>query len=72
MTAFVSESQASLKNYLRAVLAIQHGCVRGSIPVWRPDDGNKAIKGAASTSDEATLRRRLAVSEATGRAALST
>ncbi|CAM9374781.1 unnamed protein product [Ectocarpus sp. 4 AP-2014] len=66
-----SLQQASLKNYLRAVLAIQHGCVRGSIPVWRPDDGKKATKGAASTSGEAALRGGLAVL-ATGRAALST
>ncbi|CAM9200493.1 unnamed protein product [Ectocarpus sp. 13 AM-2016] len=67
-----SLQQASLKNYLRAILAIQYGCVRGSIPVWRPDDGKKSTKGAASTSDEAALRGGLAESEATGRAALST
>ncbi|CBJ30041.1 DNA helicase II [Ectocarpus siliculosus] len=67
-----SLQQASLKNYLRAVLAIQHGCVRGSIPVWRPDGGKKAAKGAASTSGKAALRGGLAESEATGRAALST
>ncbi|CAB1103048.1 unnamed protein product [Ectocarpus sp. CCAP 1310/34] len=67
-----SLQQASLKNYLRAILAIQYGCVRGSIPVWRPVDGKKATKGADSTSDEAALRGGLAESEATGRAALST
>ncbi|CAM9490924.1 unnamed protein product, partial [Ectocarpus sp. 12 AP-2014] len=67
-----SLQQASLKNYLRAILAIQYGCVRGSIPVWRPDDGKKVTKGAASTSDEAALAGGLAESEATGRAALST
>lgn len=64
--------QASLKNYLRAVLAIQHGCARGSIPVWRQAGGKMSGKAAAANSVEAGLREGLLESQATGRAALST
>ncbi|CAM9265174.1 unnamed protein product, partial [Scytosiphon promiscuus] len=64
--------QASLKNYLRAVLAIQHGCVRGSIPVWRSNGGGgKPSKAGDTNSGKAGLRRALPESEATGRAAIS-
>lgn len=68
--AIVALAQASLKNYLRAVLAIQHGCVRGSIPVWGPAGRGKSRKSANSA--EPRLREGLVESEATGRAALST
>lgn len=62
--------QASLKNYLRAVLAIQHGLTRGSIPVWWPSDV-KPSKTVAMTTVKAASRRELLQSEATGRMALS-
>lgn len=60
-------SQASLKNYLRAVLAIQHGCVRGSIPVSRPTGGKPGKK----TTKKGTSTGGLVEKEATRRAALS-
>lgn len=68
-------SQASLKNFLRAVLAIQHRCVRGSIPVWRPRGGvggkQSKQEGAEKETANAALRGELAEFGATGRMALS-
>ncbi|CAM9309505.1 unnamed protein product, partial [Hapterophycus canaliculatus] len=67
-----SIQQASLKNYLRAVLAIQHGCARGSIPVWRSNGGGgKPGKAGDTNSGKTGLRQGLRKSGATGRAALS-
>eukprot|EP00752_Nemacystus_decipiens_P009008 g8041.t1 len=65
--------QASLKNYLRAVLAIQHGCVRGSIPIWRRAGGERSRQAAVGNSAEAGVGGGMVESKATtGRAALST
>lgn len=65
--------QASLRNYLRAVLAIQHGRPRGSIPVWAAAGGGRVKKSTSANSAEPSLREGLLVeSEATGRSALST